>query len=292
VSGVGGGRASEAGSSAAESRPPIDRTAALAEGPPKVPTRFVWWVLGAALAISLLGLVGEQVFSATGLNSASVSTTTTTSPSPVRAAAGDTPAPRPAGRALSATLPVLMGLSSPSPRPAPSFALTDQHGAPVSVPASPPRVVVLSFFDAPCNDICPVLAKELQEADADLGARAAQVAFVTVNTDPTALAASDESPAVSGTGLGGLPNWHMVTGPLTTLNAVWKAYGVSISVSAKTGTEAHSDVMDFLDPGGFLRYLATPFADESATGTFSLAPAVEARWAQGIATYAGRLIGQ
>jgi cytochrome oxidase Cu insertion factor (SCO1/SenC/PrrC family) len=292
VSGVdGGSRAGEAGSSVAESGPPVDRRAALAEGAPKVPTRFVWWVLGAALALSLLGLVGEYVFSATGLNSASVSTTTT-APKPVRTAPGDTPAPPPARRALSATLPVLMGLTSPSPRPAPAFTLTDQQGAPVSVPASPARVVVVTFFDAPCNDICPVLAKELQEADADLGARAAQVEFVTVNTDPTALAASDESPTVSGTGLGSLPNWHMVTGPLATLNAVWKAYGVSISVSAKTGTEAHSDVMDFIDPGGFLRYRATPFADESGTGTFSLPANLEARWAQGIADYAGRLIGQ
>ena len=89
------------------------------------------------------------------------------------------------------------------------------------------------------------------------------------------------------TGLGALPNWHIVTGPLATLNTVWKAYGVSISVNTKTGLEAHSDVMDFIDPGGFLRYRATPFADESSNGSYSLSAAAEARWGQGIATYAG-----
>jgi len=159
------------------------------------------------------------------------------------------------------------------------------------VPAQPARVVVLTFFDAPCNDICPVLASEIQQADADLGARAGGVEFVTVNTDPSALAASAEAPAVNGTGLGALPNWHMVTGPLTSLNPLWKAYGVSISLDTKTRLEAHNDVMDFVDPQGVVRYRATPFADESSTGVFTLAAASEARWAQGMATYAGRLVG-
>ena len=54
---------------------------------------------------------------------------------------------------------------------------------------------------------------------------------------------------------------------------------------------AHNDVMDFIDPRGSVRYRATPFANESSNGTFSLAASSEARWAQGIATYAGRLVG-
>jgi hypothetical protein len=79
---------------------------------------------------------------------------------------------------------------------------------------------------------------------------------------------------------------------LDTLNAVWKAYGVSISIDRKTGLEAHNDVMAFIDGRGDLRYGATPFADESASGTFSLPPAAIARWSQGIATYADRLVKQ
>jgi cytochrome oxidase Cu insertion factor (SCO1/SenC/PrrC family) len=184
-----------------------------------------------------------------------------------------------------------MGLTVPSPRHATPFVLTDQHGQSVSVPAQPARVIVLTFFNAPCNDICPVLASEIQQADADLGTRAGDVEFVTVNTDPAALAASDETPA-GATGLDGLPNWHMVTGPLATLNPLWKAYGVSISIDTKTGLEAHTDVMDFLDPHGIVRYRATPFADESSAGAFTLAAPSEARWAQGVATYAARLVGQ
>jgi hypothetical protein len=50
--------------------------------------------------------------------------------------------------------------------------------------------------------------------------------------------------------------------------------------------------MDFIDNGGFLRYRATPFADENSSGTYSLTPAAEARWSQGIAVYAERLINR
>ena len=270
--------------------PAVDRSAALAEGAPGIPLRFVWWVLGAALVLSLGGFLVEQLFSSAGLNP--TPTTSTSTPNPAHTAPANTPPPPAPVRALDARLPAFMGLSTPSPRPVSPFTLIDQHGRTVTVPPQPSRVVVLTFFNAPCNDICPVLANEIRQADTDLGGQADRVVFVTVNTDPAALAESAERPAVSGTGLGALPNWHMVTGPLSTLNQVWKAYGVSISLNTKTGLEAHTDVMDFIDPQGFLRYRSTPFADESSLGSFSLPAASEARWGQGIATYARMLIGQ
>ena len=269
--------------------PAIDRAAALAQGAPGIPARFVWWVLACALVLCIGGLIGEHVFTAAGLNP--TSTTTTTVASPTRTAPDDTPAPPAPDRSLSAPLPAFMGLTRTSPRLVRPFSLTEQNGQQASVPTRPARVVVLSFFNAPCNDICPVLAAEIQQADADLGAEAADVEFVTVNTDPTALAQSAESPAID-TGLGRLPNWSMVTGPLSSLDPIWKSYGVSISVNKKTGLEAHSNVLDFIDPQGFLREWATPFADESTLGAYGLSPPSEARWGQGIATYASELIGQ
>jgi cytochrome oxidase Cu insertion factor (SCO1/SenC/PrrC family) len=265
---------------------PIDRAAALAKGAPGIPAKFVFWVLGVVLVVSLGGLVGERVFSSAGLNPVA-----TTVP---RVAAATVPVSAPsapsASRAINSSLASFMGLIAPTLRPAPPFTLSDQGGHPTSVPTEPPRVVVLTFFNAPCNDICPVVAAEIEQADAELGTSASNVEFITVNTDPRAVAQSDEAALLSETSLNALPNWHMVTGPLATLNSIWKAYGVSISVDKKTGLEAHSDVMAFIDAHGGLRYRATPFADESTTGTFSLPAASITRWAQGIATYAGRLI--
>ena len=283
----GGTPAGDTGS--APGAPPVDRAAALAEGTPPIPANFVFWALGVILLLSLGGLVGEHLFSSAGLNP-TPTTTPTTAARTLPAAAPGVPVPVPA-RSLGAPLAAFMGLSAPPARTAPSFTLTDQAGQPLSVPAQPPSVVVLTFFDAPCNDICPVLASEIEEADADLGAAAGHVEFLTVNSDPSALAESAAAPA-EGTGLGRLANWRMLTGPLATLDAVWKAYGVSISLDTKTRQEAHNDVMDFIDERGVLRYRAVPVADQSATGTFSLAPASVSRWAQGIALYAEKLVGQ
>jgi len=265
---------------------PLDRSAALAEGAPGIPLKFVYWALGVVLVLSLGGLIGEHLFSAAGLNPVP---TTTPRPPPTTLPITTPTVQTPAG-SLQTSLGSFMGLSAVTPRPAPAFTLPDQNDQPTSVPAPPPKVVVLTFFDAPCNDICPVLAAEIEQADADLGAEAGDVEFVTVNTDPNALARSAETPVLSTTQLGALRNWHMVTGPLATLNSIWKAYGVSISVQKKTGLEAHNDVMDFVDARGDLRDRATPFADESTTGSYSLPPASLARWGKGIATYAGQLV--
>ena len=267
----------------------LDRSAALAEGAPGIPANFVFWALGVVLVLSLGGLLGEHLFSAAGLNP-----TSTSAPTPTTTVR-ETPAPTPIpanDRSLQAPLAAFMGLTSSRSGPAPSFMLTSQTGQAVPLPVQPPRVVVLTFFDASCNDICPVLASEVAQADTDLGPAASQVEFLTVNTDPAALAQSAEAPVLTGTGLGALANWHMLTGPLASLNAVWKAYGVSISLDAKTGLEAHNDVIDFIDPRGDLRYRATPFANESASGIFSLPAASISRWGQGIATYAEKLAGQ
>ena len=272
----------------APSVPPVDRSAALAHGAPGIPGNFVFWLLGAVFALALGGLVAERLFSAVGLDSTSTLTTTTTTvpPAPGSTATG----PPAATRSLHAPLAAFMGMSTGPAHAAPAFTLDDLSGRATAVPA-PPRVVVLTFFDATCNDICPVLAAEIEQADADLGARAAQVEFVTVNTDPAALAPSAAAP-VLGTGLGALPNWRMVTGPLSTLDAVWKDYGVSISVATQTGRVAHNDVMAFIDSRGALRARATPFADESAAGTYSLPAAVVTRWGRGIASTAEGMMGR
>ncbi len=285
----------DAGGADAAQRP-VDRKEALAQGAPGIPDNFVFWVLGAVLVLSLGGLIGEHVFSSAGLNPTATTTTTTAPPrasgvAPVAPAAPVVPTPTSA-RSVRAPLTAFMGLSVPRPRPAPGFSLPDQRGQAITVPAQPPRAVVLTFFNAPCNDICPVLASELEQADTDLGSSAAQVEFVTVNTDPAALAQSAEAPILSGTGLGALANWHMLTGPLSALDPIWKAYGVSISVDTKTGLEAHNDVMVFISPDGQVVYRATPFADESATGSFTSPAATVTRWGQGIATYAEKLVAQ
>ena len=191
---------------------------------------------------------------------------------------------------VGATLPAFMGITNMKGAVAPTFTLVDQSGKVVSLAHERGNAVVVTFFDSPCQDICSVMSAELRAADDDLGSAATHVVFLTVNTDPLVLSATSAPAAAEANGLGALSNWHFLTSSLENLNAVWKAYGVAVTVAPATRLVAHNDVLYFIDPTGRLRYRATPFADESPSGAYSLSPGDEARWGQGIATYARRLL--
>ncbi len=265
-----------------------DRAAALAQGTPRLPRKYIYWALAVVVVLGLGGTLLERVLSDAGLNpkATPVHTARPTPALPPTAATAPARAPE-----LAAPLAPFMGLQSLHPAPALAIALVDQDGQAASLAAHRGSTVVLTFFDGPCNDICPVLAQEIRLAEADLGPAAARVSFLTVNTDPDALDVSALAPAAAAQGLGTLANWQMLTGPLAALDPIWRAYGVSITVGDDTGVVAHNDVMYFIDARGDLRYRATPFANETADGTYSLPSADVTRWAHGIARYAGRLAG-
>jgi protein SCO1/2 len=191
---------------------------------------------------------------------------------------------------LPAPVPALMGLQHLTGRQAPRFALMDQYGHTASLGSLRGKVVVLSFFDAACDDICAVLEAELSQAYHDLGPYRSQVALITVNTDPLALALASGFPAEEGT-ISSVPGWRFLTGSLAQLGPVWTAYGVSIEVQRRTHAVSHNDLLYFIDPAGRLRLQATPFADENASGSFGLSHATEVDWAAGIAAEARSLLG-
>ncbi len=196
------------------------------------------------------------------------------------------------GTPVQGALATFMGLSRLAPDSARPFSLVDQLGRTLSLADERGNVVVLTFFNGRCNDICPVIAAEISQADADLGAEARHVSFLTVNTDPASVAVADISAPVTGTRLGRLPNWHMLTGALGALNAVWQSYGVVVTVDASTREVAHTDIMYFIDPSGQFRFSATPFGNESrTTAVYTLSRSEVSRFAKGIATYAGVLAG-
>lgn len=190
---------------------------------------------------------------------------------------------------LHAPLTAFLGLDWLKDAPAPGFTLTDASThASVTLHSLAGHVVVLAFTDARCDDICPVLAQELVQADNELGTTAAPVTFVAVNTDPLAVAPADAS-ILSRTGLGDLYNFRFLTGSVKTLNAVWVSYGISITADRASGVVTHNNLLYFITPTGKIAWSATPFANESATRTYTL-PATEiSRFAGGIARYARKL---
>lgn len=233
-----------------------------------------------AAVLALGGVALERTMSAVGLN-----------PKP---ASGSTVPPTtyvPVGTQVDASLARFMGVVELTPVRATGFSLVNQLGRPLSLRALRGKVVVLSFFNSSCHDICPVVEDEIAGADAALGSSARNVEFVTVNTDPLATTVTAKSPAVSSMASRRLSNWEMVGGRLSLLNAVWKAYGLTINVSRTTGLVAHNDLVYFIDQSGRLRIKANAYANESTAGVFSLPPASIARWGEGIATYASSLSG-
>src|SRR5664280_866429 len=121
-----------------------------------------------------------------------------------------------------------MGLKEIANAHASPFTLRDQAGREWGLVGAKGKVVVLTFYNVNCNDVCPVVGAEIRQAQARLGASASKVEFVIVNSDPNHFAVSAAPAALSVPGLTNTPSVFFLTGPLLQLNAVWISYGVQL----------------------------------------------------------------
>jgi cytochrome oxidase Cu insertion factor (SCO1/SenC/PrrC family) len=267
---------------------PVDRAAALRAGSVPVPRIFIYWIIAGFAVLGLGGVLVEHF-----IGNAGVSTLVTTPPTTL-AGTGPSLAPTPAAPSappVSASLPAFIGLSKLAGKPAPPLSLQAPGGNPWTLAQTSGKVTVMAFFNAECNDICPVLAKEITRADQLLGPKATSVDFVVVNSDPSETSLTPPPPALTQTGLANLANVTFLNGALTDLSHVWRDYGVTVAVDNTTRVVTHTDIMYFIDPRGRMKLSATPFADEDSLGIFSLPPDSIQRFAQGIAQEAGSLTG-
>jgi protein SCO1 len=247
-------------------------------GRASLPPAFFKWAVAVIVVLGGGGALLERVMSGA---TPPVSRTTLPVPS-VSAPVTQNP--------LTSSLTSLLGLKVLGPTAAPALELTTQSGAPWRLADQRGHVVLVTFYDASCRDICPVLGAEIRGALTDLGTTSAAVRVAIVNTDPGATTASKHVAALDVPGLSGRSNVWFLTGSLNQLNDVWTNYGVAINVGAKASQIAHNNVLYFVDPRGRLRALAVPFANENASGSYSLGAAEIARFARGLANVAGSLI--
>jgi cytochrome oxidase Cu insertion factor (SCO1/SenC/PrrC family) len=281
---------------------PIDRTAALRAGSVPVPRKFVLLVIAAFAVLGIGGIVAERLIGNAGVGSL-ISTPVTTlagtgsagtdagsglgTPGPTAPA---TP-PAPDSPAVDASPSAVIGLTRLAGREAPALSLQSQNGAPWTLAGAKGKVVVLTFFNAECNDVCPVLSKEIIEADQVLGARRADVDFVVVNSDPLETSLAPIPPALDQTGLTGVANVTFLDGSLIDLSAVWKDYGVTVALDNTNRVVTHNDVLYFIGRTGKLELSASPFADENTLGIYSLQPSIIHTFAQGVADATSGLLG-
>ena len=262
-----------------------DRRAAFAAGTPRMSPRVIAWGIAALLVLGVGGALADHLVTSSPAPAVPHLSPTGHAGPVVPSHAGAATA----GAQVHAPLTAFMGLSTLKGAAAAGFTLTNAATrTPVSLAHLAGHVVVLSFANAPCNDICPVLARELAQADAMLGATRVPVTFVTVNTDPLALAPGDAA-ILARTALGGLRNYRFLTGSIKELDPVWTTYGISITADRATRAVSHNELMYFISPAGKIAWAATPFANESAAGTYSLPAAEVTRFATGIAHYARKL---
>ena len=165
--------------------------------------------------------------------------------------------PMAAAQASSNAAPILAqaldGSSTPLDSPAPAFALTDQHGQPVSLTSLRGKVVLLTFLDPVCVTDCPLIGQEFREAGALLRTQASRVELVAVNLNPLYygigyLQAFDQEEQLSG-----VPNWAYLTGTPAQLRPVWKAYGMASETAPAGAMLGHTDNAFVIGPDGRLR---------------------------------------
>jgi cytochrome oxidase Cu insertion factor (SCO1/SenC/PrrC family) len=134
--------------------------------------------------------------------------------------------------------------------PAPHFALTDQHGNPVSLASLRGHAVALTFLDPVCTSDCPLIAQEFRQADQRLGGQARDVDFVAIVANPIYRSVSFTNAFDRQESLTHLSNWYYLTGSAYQLRRVWNSYGVEVATVGAGAMIAHSDLAFVIDSQG------------------------------------------
>src|SRR5205807_7620295 len=128
----------------------------------------------------------------------------------------------------------------------PAFVLTDQTGHEFSLAAERGRVVLLTFMDSHCRNLCTLESGMLSATAADLGPNI-RPELMVVSVNPADTRASVQT-FLTRTGGMAFP-WHWLTGGEIQLSRVWHAYGI-YARSKTTGAIVHSSALYVIDQSG------------------------------------------
>jgi cytochrome oxidase Cu insertion factor (SCO1/SenC/PrrC family) len=146
-------------------------------------------------------------------------------------------------------------------RPAPDFTLANQEGRAISLSSLRGRLVLLTFLNSRCKDLCRiegpllgVVQRALPEVERPV------IVVVSVNPKDT-----EESVRAAARDWGWGPDeWHWLMGDAKELKGVWAAYGVDVQHTPDD--LLHSGVLYVIDRAGDERAgYATPFDQQRVT---------------------------
>jgi cytochrome oxidase Cu insertion factor (SCO1/SenC/PrrC family) len=135
--------------------------------------------------------------------------------------------------------------------PAPGFALHDPSGKPLTLASLRGRPVLVTFIDPVCRNLCPLEARVIEAATAQLAQRPV---IVSVSVNPWADSRTNFALDKQHWGLG--PNWRWAVGTQKELAAVWRRYQVAVAVQTKTvagitvRSVAHTEATFVIGPHG------------------------------------------
>ena len=140
------------------------------------------------------------------------------------------------------------------------FRLVNQGGQEVSLADFRGEVVVLTFMDSTCKDVCPLTSVHLRTAYGSLsGSEAASVVFLAVNVNLDANRTADTGAATESWQLNEIPSFHFLTGAEAQLRPVWEAYDIAVYRPREGGELVHTPGVFLIDQRGNKRwYVSTP----------------------------------
>lgn len=146
---------------------------------------------------------------------------------------------------------------------APGFVLRDQQGRLTSLEQFRGKVVVLTFIDPECTQLCPLTTQSMVEALNILGPTAAsQVQLLGINVNPQKTRVADVAAYTREHDLQG--RWRFLTGFRRQLESVWHHYHVY--VSAANGDIVHEAVVFLINPDGYESSIYTTPMSYAAVG--------------------------
>ncbi len=134
---------------------------------------------------------------------------------------------------------------APGERPAPPIRLTDQTGRPLSLGSLHGDVVMLTFLDTHCREICPTIGAQLASVQRAFP-RGQQPVIVVVSVNPAKDSPSSARTFAANMGWSG--RWHWLMGDRQQLSRVWQSYG--IDVRKLNNDIAHSGAVYLVDKAG------------------------------------------
>lgn len=153
--------------------------------------------------------------------------------------------------------------------PLPNLTLTNQFGKTVSLAQFRGKAVVLTFLDPVCYEECPLIAREMMEADKLLGPYSGKVEMVAIAANPVFHSVKDLAQFDNEENLGSMANWTYLTSRnIDVLKAAWHKMYEYVSVP-KLGMVQHAENMYFISPSGEEVGLVQANGAVSGSGSFS-----------------------